>query len=390
MTDDNVTLNSHLIVAIKDYLQWKKQSGLCQRTLKNYARRLIEFLEFISQRKIEFYNVFTWEILQDYKKYKKIKQNKYYWIIKELSRYLYKNKKILFPIIKPVVRLPDRYEDYLVYAKRTKHAQDKRIRKIITKFNDYLKKSNITLTYLKIEQVDEFLTEFNLGLAPESCKIHRTCLKGFLNYLYYECGILKRNLAPLVVGAPVFAKSKPPKFLRENEIQKIFDIMDYSSPPGLRAYAAFQLAYALGLRPKEISQLTLDDIFFSEGEININGRKGDNPVKLPLPECVVKSLTAYVIEARPNSKCRTLFLNFVFPHRPLVSKNIGTVIKELMHKAGLDSSAYWLRHTYAQNLLESGVTTYEIAEMMGHDTIETTKKYLSINIKLMREVLFDE
>ena len=100
MTDDNVTLNSHLIVAIKDYLQWKKQSGLCQRTLKNYAGRLIEFLEFISQRKIEFYNVFTWEILQDYKKYKKIKQNKYYWIIKELSRYLYKNKKILFPITK--------------------------------------------------------------------------------------------------------------------------------------------------------------------------------------------------------------------------------------------------------------------------------------------------
>jgi integrase/recombinase XerD len=61
-----------------------------------------------------------------------------------------------------------------------------------------------------------------------------------------------------------------------------------------------------------------------------------------------------------------------------------------MRKVNPSSSAYWLRHTYAQNLLEAGVSIYEIKEMLGHDSIESTRKYLHIHIKLMREVLFDE
>ena len=61
-----------------------------------------------------------------------------------------------------------------------------------------------------------------------------------------------------------------------------------------------------------------------------------------------------------------------------------------MKEAGLSSSAYWLRHTYAQNLLECGISIFEIKEMMGHNKIESTKNYLHIHTRLMREVLFDE
>ncbi len=33
---------------------------------------------------------------------------------------------------------------------------------------------------------------------------------------------------------------------------------------------------------------------------------------------------------------------------------------------------------------------YEIKEMLGHDTIHSTQKYLSIHVDLMRKVLFHE
>ena len=59
-------------------------------------------------------------------------------------------------------------------------------------------------------------------------------------------------------------------------------------------------------------------------------------------------------------------------------------------QAGLNGTAYWLRHTYAQNLLESGASIFEIKQMLGHDKIESTKVYLHVHIKLMRKVLFDE
>jgi site-specific recombinase XerD len=65
-------------------------------------------------------------------------------------------------------------------------------------------------------------------------------------------------------------------------------------------------------------------------------------------------------------------------------------ITKAMKTAGLRSTAYWLRHTYAQNLLEAGCSIFEIKEMLGHDKIESTKLYLHVHLKLMRKVLFDE
>ena len=65
-------------------------------------------------------------------------------------------------------------------------------------------------------------------------------------------------------------------------------------------------------------------------------------------------------------------------------------IKKAMKKAGLSSSAYWLRHTYAQNLLLIGRSIYEIKEMMGHQNIQSTQRYLHIDTERMRKVLFDE
>jgi site-specific recombinase XerD len=61
-----------------------------------------------------------------------------------------------------------------------------------------------------------------------------------------------------------------------------------------------------------------------------------------------------------------------------------------MQKVNPNATAYWLRHTYAQNLLQAGASLFEIKELLGHDSIESTRKYLLIHIKLMRKVLFDE
>jgi site-specific recombinase XerD len=69
-----------------------------------------------------------------------------------------------------------------------------------------------------------------------------------------------------------------------------------------------------------------------------------------------------------------------------VSFNISLCFRN----AGIKGSAYWLRHTYAQNLLQAEASIFEIKEMLGHDVIRTSQKYLSVHTKLMRKVLFDE
>jgi integrase/recombinase XerD len=144
------------------------------------------------------------------------------------------------------------------------------------------------------------------------------------------------------------------------------------------------------MRPIEICQITFDNISFRKAELSINWRKCHNPLRLPLPEITTKAIAAYIIGTRPQSAHRTLFLSLLPPYGPITSTTVHHHFKVVMQKVNPAASVYWLRHTYAQNLLQAGVSLYEIKELLGHDSIESTRKYLLIHIKLMREVLFDE
>ena len=150
------------------------------------------------------------------------------------------------------------------------------------------------------------------------------------------------------------------------------------------------LCYSLGLRPKEITVITLDDISFKKAELTIRDRKNNRPMTLPIPDATLKAVSAYRIAARPESKHRALFLSLHPPYGPVSTNAIGYHVREAMKTVGLPSSTYWLRHTYAQNLLESGASVFEIKEMLGHEEIESAKKYLHVHTELMRQVLFNE
>jgi integrase/recombinase XerD len=176
-------------------------------------------------------------------------------------------------------------------------------------------------------------------------------------------------------------------FLRKDEINKLFAGLRYATASELRTAAMIHLAYLLGLRPCEIRSLRLDDISFGKAEVYLRHRKNNRPAKLPLPDAAIKAVAAYLIGGRAQSNHRALFLTLHPPHRPLSPNVINHCIRNCMRTAGLDASAYWLRHTYAQNLLEAGASIYEVKEMLGHDSIESTRKYLHIHIELMRKVL---
>ena len=194
----------------------------------------------------------------------------------------------------------------------------------------------------------------------------------------------------MLVGPRVFTRSNPPRFLRDGEIQRLFNSLKPDTPSGIRTYALVLLAYTLGLRPIEISQITLDDVSFEKGELILPQRKTNNPVILPVPENTIKAVAAYVLNVRPKTAHRELFLTCHAPYSPINSSHVSLHISEAMKKAGLASSPYSLRHTYARNLLMMGRSIYEIKEMMGHKDIESTQRYLYIDTELMRKVLLNE
>jgi len=287
-------------------------------------------------------------------------------------------------------KLPEEFEQYLGYYKvQSSKGMIYRARRILSGFDIYLQKFNIDLCKISIEQIDQFLALYNKNYVPGTCRTNRSHLRKFLNYLYQE-EYIRKDFAPLVVSPPEFARSKPPKFLRPKEVQKLFNSLDLSDAKNLRTYAAMHLAYYLGLRPKEIRLITLDDISFRQKEVFIQTRKNCSPAYLPLPDDTIKAITAYIVGGRAKSERRALFLQLIPPYKPVNICDIPRYVRECMHENNLGASIYWLRHSYAQNLLESGASIYEIKEMMGHKSIDSTRKYLSIHINLMREVILDE
>jgi site-specific recombinase XerD len=375
--------------AVDDYLLWMISSGYVDKTIKRNEKILNHFVCFTQRHKINWKYVFCSQNIDQFHKSTRCELT----AVRGFCRYLVKQKRIVAPIEKEKYQLANIYEAYLHYdatARQVNNRRIKSIRRVLAAFEDYLENKKIKLTVLTIEHIDAFFAEFNCGFSPATCKVYRSIIRGFLSYLYHQRQILKRDLAPLVVGAPMFAKAKPPTFLRAVEIKRLFDSIDCCSQTGLRTYAMLQLAYTLGLRPMEICRLTLDEISFRKAELCINMRKCHNPLKLPLPEITTKAIAAYIIGARPQSAHRTLFLSLLPPYGPITPTTVNHHFKVHMQKVNPAATAYWLRHTYAQNLLQAGVSLYEIKELMGHDSIESTRKYLLIHIKLMREVLFDE
>jgi site-specific recombinase XerD len=386
----SLSLRLRLQQLIDAYLQWMKDQGYPDSTRDDHQLELEHFIAFVQHGRWGWDQIFSFEVLSAFQEQA---GKSYGRALRALSWYLFSHQKIKRPIEKHFVPLPAVYEQYLAYRLKSGQVTErsvKQIRRVLVAFYRYLKNADIELGSLKIDQVDDFLAQLLVDFAPATCRLYRGCLKGFLRHLYQHTNTIGRNLAPLVVGRRVYAREKPPKFLRPAEVKKLFDSLKLSSPTAIRTYAMVHLAYFLGLRPIEIHSIRLDDICFTKAELTLTRRKSDNPMVLPLPPAVLKAVSAYMIGARPQSNHRTLFLSHQSPRGPLCPGAVAYYMTAAIRQAGLNGTAYWLRHTYAQNLLESGATIFEIMQMLGHDKIETTKVYLHIHIKLMRKVLFDE
>jgi site-specific recombinase XerD len=381
-----------LLKAISRYLKRMQSENASDRSRENYRSVFLKFHLYVKDKKLSLHEIFSEKTLRGFKKTHGLLSAL---AVNKLSETLFDRGKINAPIpcADQLHPLPEVFEAYLFYhqiSRQCSYRRAKQIQRVLRAFDQYLKEKQINLHALRIEQIDAFLAQFNAPFSPTTRRLYRSTLRGFLSFLYHQRGLLQRDLAALVVGPVLFAQKKPPKFLRPNEIKQLFDSLSLSSAKEIRNYAMVHLAYFMGLRPREVSLITLDDISFSKAELTLNNRKNNQSLMLPVAEPALKAITAYIVGARAKCKNRRLLLTLDPPHRPLCAVTVSHYITRCMRKAGLAASAYWLRHTYAQNLLEAGVSIFEIKEMMGHDNIESTRQYLYIHIKLMREVLFDE
>jgi site-specific recombinase XerD len=379
-----------LSLAVDAYVQWMASQQYSPHSIMFYEFILKHWVAFAIASNMNLTDLFTYEHLKAFESKSQLKSLNLA-PIRGMAQYLYENNQLDAPVRKPREALPDIYDQYLTHYQDTRQVTRGMIhtcRNVLTALHRCL--DNDDLSTLTIEQVDAFLNPYNAGYSPKSQRIHRGCLRGFLHYLYYQRNILQRDLSAFLTGPPFYAKDNPPRFLRPEEVDHLFSSLCWERPRDIRANAMIYLAYTLGLRPGEISLISLGDIGFAKKEIRLTHRKNTVPLRLPLPEEALKAIVVYVTHVRPHVEHRALFVNLTAPYRPISHVTVSRDISTCLRRAGISESAYCLRHTYAQNLLEAGASIFQVKEMLGHDRIQTTQRYIHVHTQLMRKRLFNE
>ncbi len=380
--------------AVLDYLHWpdptkNPEENQCR---DRYGQILTEFMTFAEDKNIAWKDMFLFATSKRFRKHSSNPKGAGH-ALKSLLCFLYGEERMAPYLIKNhQIPLPHIYEKYLFCIRQGRAVSVRNVkttRRVLVSFHAYLGQHQIPISGLKVEHIDAFQAEFVKPFSTMTRRIYRSKLRDFLSFLFDE-QVTCKNLSYGIVNPRVFNQQKPPKFLWPEEIKRLFESLSLETPSQIRTYAMIVLLCSLGLRPSEVRHITLDDISFKKRELIISSRKMGNPVILPIPHKALKAIAAYVRKARPESAYRELFLACNKPCKPISANAVSHHVSKAMKEAGLSSSAYWLRHSYAQSLLNLGRSIYEIKEMMGHQNIRSSQRYLYIHIELMRKVLLNE
>jgi integrase len=140
-------------------------------------------------------------------------------------------------------------------------------------------------------------------------------------------------------------------------------------------YTVVVLALSTGARRGEIMSLTWKDVDLNRGVITLHETKNDERRVLPL---VGHALD----QVKKMSKVRRIDTDFLFPsHRdpskPLSIQNIfGAALKTAEIE---DFRFHDLRHSAASYLAMNGASLAEIAEVLGHKTLQMVKRYAHLS-----------
>ena len=232
-----------------------------------------------------------------------------------------------------------------------------------------------------------WLTE--LGYVRHSVSRKLSTLRTFLKWMSSK-GIIEGD--PLPKRGIMRVPKRLPRFLSQEQAERLMDAPDTTKPTGLRDQALLEVIYGAGLRVSEASNLRVTDLNLSTREVRVRGKGSKERVVL-LGQIAKSALSLYLRDARPKlagkSSGMTLFLNR-FGGR-LSQRSIQEKVRRYSVKAALPSGVHThtLRHSYATHLLEGGADLRVVQELLGHASPATTQIYTHVTNSQARQVYMD-
>ena len=184
------------------------------------------------------------------------------------------------------------------------------------------------------------------------------------------------------------------EYFEFEELTAVLEHIDRSTLDGRRDYALIALMFNTGARVQEIVDLKANDLYLSTPfQVHIFG-KGRKERICPIWAKTAEILRQYLEERRVNpSNPITLFRNHLgtpltrFGIRYILGKYVRKATKDTPSLKGKRLHPHSMRHSTAVHLLRSGVDIVTIANWLGHVSIETTNKYIAIDLEMKRKAI---
>jgi len=283
------------------------------------------------------------------------------------------------------------FSGYIRYLEAERHASRYTIRNYTHDLRHFLKFLN-TENVATLDMVDRHLLRRYIASLQEqefkksSVSRKLSAIRSFYNYLV-QLNLLSVNPI-LAVSAPKLDK-RLPAFLSNDEVIRLLDMPDTTTPTGQRDKAILELLYASGIRVSEIAGLNLRNINLETREILVWG-KGSKERMTLIGEPAAAAVDRYLREGRRqllgNFRGDSLFINRY--GRRLSERYIQKMIHKYAIAAGIDKRVFphMMRHSFATHLLDGGADLRVVQELLGHSNLSTTQIYTHVTQSRARKV----
>lgn len=169
-----------------------------------------------------------------------------------------------------------------------------------------------------------------------------------------------------------------PKTISARDIKKLFEVTQ-----NVKHNLMLKICYGMGLRVSEVVNIKITDIDSNTMQVFIERAKGKKDRYANLPESILEQLRAYYKLHKPQ---KYLFEGLQGEQYSI--RSVQQVFKNAMKKAGINKviGIHGLRHSFATHLLENGTDIKFIQELLGHNDIKTTMRYIHVSEQQLKNV----
>lgn len=239
---------------------------------------------------------------------------------------------------------------------------------------EFLGKKEKALLTAERDDIIDLLAELkDEGRSDASIARLISTLRGFFKFTLTE-KLLKQD--PTAYLETRKAWQTLPRFLTQEEVDKLLEQPDLNDDVGVRDRAMLELLYATGLRASELVSLRLPDVDLETGALICLG-KGSKQRRVPIGKSSINFLRRYFAVRQRLLKGKHSDMLFIEANGgPITRQKFWRIITRYGESAALGHvTPHMLRHSFATALIENGADLRSVQMMLGHSDINTTQIY---------------